>query len=88
LPRRLKLSTTVSPEGYAVLRDRIRSGKVRNLAQAVDLVVRELRRVENKRKLAHATAQYYETASEAAIDEENALAAGFDPDAPADNSGI
>jgi len=78
MSRRKKLSTTVSPEGYAFLRGMIRAGKADNLAQAVDLVLAEFRRIENRRKLAQATAQYYEGASQAAIDEENSLAVAFD----------
>jgi hypothetical protein len=78
MPRRKKLSTTISPEGYAFLRSLIRAGKADNLAQAVDLVLSEFRRVENRRKLAQATAQYYGEASRDAIDEENSLAAAFD----------
>ena len=78
MPRRKKLSTTISPEGYASLRNLIRAGKAENIAQAVDLVLAEFRRIENRRKLAQATAQYYEDASQGAIDEENGLAAAFD----------
>ncbi len=85
---RRKISTTVSPEGYALLRDLIRAGKARNLAQALDLVLSEIRSLENRRKLARGTLRYYKSASQAAIDEENALAAEFDPDAPADNPRI
>jgi len=78
MSRRKKLSTTISPEGYAFLRSLVRGGKARNLAQAVDLVLAEFRRLENRRKLAQATAQYYEEASQGAIDEENSLAAAFE----------
>jgi hypothetical protein len=78
MQRRKKLSTTISPEGYAFLRSLIRGGKARNLAQAVDLVLAEFRRIDNRRRLARATAQYYNEASQAAIDEENSLAAAFD----------
>jgi hypothetical protein len=78
MPRRRKLSTTISPEGYAYLRSLIRAGKVENLAQAIDLVLAEFRRTENRRRLERATAQYYDHASQEAIDEENSLAAAFD----------
>jgi hypothetical protein len=77
MPRRRKLSTTVSPEGYAFLRSLIRAGKAANLAQAVDLVLAEFRRIDNRRRLAQATARYYDEASQPAIDEENNLAAAF-----------
>jgi hypothetical protein len=78
MPRRRKLSTTISPEGYSYLRSLIRAGKAENLAQAIDLVLAEFRRIENRRRLERATAQYYDQASQEAIDEENNLAAAFD----------
>jgi hypothetical protein len=77
MARRKKVSTTISPESYAVLRGMIRAGQALNLAQALDLVLAEFRRTENRRKLERATAQYYEEASQEAIDEENQLAAAF-----------
>jgi hypothetical protein len=76
--RRKKVSTTISPDGYAALRGLIRSGKAENIAQAMDLVLAEFRRMENRRKLEQSTAQYYEQASQEAIDEENGLAVAFD----------
>jgi hypothetical protein len=77
MQRRKKLSTTVSSDGYALLRNLVRAGKAANLAQAVDLVLSEFRRSENRRRLEQATARYYEEASSDALDEENALAATF-----------
>jgi len=75
--RRKKLSTTISPEGYAFLRNLIRSGRASSLAEAMDLVLEEIRRAENRRKLEEATTRYYDEASQEAIDEENSLAAAF-----------
>ena len=75
--KRKKISTTISPEGYAFLRGLIRSGRAESLAQAVDLAVEEVREIENRRKLKQATAEYYATASQEAIDEENNLATAF-----------
>lgn len=77
MARRKKLSTTISPEGYAFLRTLIRSGRAANLAEAMDLVLEEIRRAENRRKLEEATTRYYDEASQEAIDEENSLAAAF-----------
>lgn len=77
MARRKKLSTTISPEGYAFLRTLIRSGRAANLAEAMDLVLEEIRRAENRRKLEEATTRYYDEASQEAIDEENSLAAVF-----------
>jgi hypothetical protein len=43
----------------------------------MDLVLEEIRRAENRRKLEEATTRYYDEASQEAIDEENSLAAAF-----------
>jgi hypothetical protein len=77
MPRRIKLSTTISPDGYALLRRLVRAGKAATIAQAVDLVLSEFRRLENRRRLEQATAHYYERATQEAIDEENSLATAF-----------
>jgi predicted S18 family serine protease len=74
MARRKKVSTTISPESYAFLRSLIRSGKAENLAQALDLVLGEIRRADNRARLERATAAYYESASAEAIQEENDLA--------------
>lgn len=75
--RRKKVSTTISPESYAFLRELIRRGRAENLAQALDLVLEEIRRADNRRRLEQATAEYYQNASQESIDEENSLAAAF-----------
>jgi hypothetical protein len=73
MSRRKKISTTVSPEGYALLRTLIRSGRAENLAQAVDLALEEVRRAENRRKLESATAQYFDSLTAQELQEENEL---------------
>lgn len=77
MARRKKVSTTISPEGYAFLRALIRSKKAQNLAQALDYVLDEIRRADNRARLEAATTAYYESASQEAIDEENQIAADF-----------
>jgi hypothetical protein len=77
MARRKKLSTTISPDGYAFLLALIRSKKAENLAQALDYVLDEIRRADNRARLEAATAAYYENASQDAIDEENQIAADF-----------
>ncbi|MGH9746908.1 MAG: hypothetical protein ACRD59_12470 [Candidatus Acidiferrales bacterium] len=74
MARRKKISTTISPESYAFLRALIRSRKAENLAQALDYVLDEIRRADNRARLEAATATYYENASQEAIREENELA--------------
>lgn len=77
MARRKKLSTTISPEGYAFIRKIIRSGRADNIAQALDLILEDIRTIENRERLERATAEYYQNASQEAIDEENSLAAAF-----------
>jgi hypothetical protein len=71
--RRKKVSTTISPESYAFLRELIRSGRAENLAQALDLVLEEIRRADNRRRLEQATAKYYDELTPEQIAEENEL---------------
>jgi hypothetical protein len=71
---RAKLSTTVAPENYRYLTALVKSGKARSLAEAVDEAVEHLRRSENRRRLAKATAQYFEALSPEALAEEAAFA--------------
>jgi hypothetical protein len=70
---RKKVSTTISPESYAFLRGLIRSGKAENLAQALDLVLDEIRRADNRARLERATAAYYDNLTAEEIQEENEL---------------
>jgi len=75
MPRRKKVSTTISPESYAFLRGLIRARKARNLAQALDLVLDEIRAADNRARLERATAAYYENLTPEEIQEENELGA-------------
>ena len=71
---RAKLSTTVAPENYRYLTSLVKSGKVESLAEAVDEAVENMRRSENRRRLARATTEYFESLSSEARGEESALA--------------
>ncbi len=71
---RAKLSTTVAPENYRYLAALVKSGKASSLAEAVDEAVEHLRRSENRRRLARATAEYFESLSPQALAEEASLA--------------
>jgi Arc/MetJ-type ribon-helix-helix transcriptional regulator len=70
---RTKLSTTVAPETYRYLTALVERGKVRSLAEAVDEAVEHLRRSENRRQLARATAEYYDSLSPQEMEEERSL---------------
>ena len=82
--KRQKISTTIAPEGYAFLRALVRSGKAQNLAEAIDMVLEEIRRLDNRRRLEKATAEYYDNASAEAIAEENELASSLSASAGGD----
>ena len=71
---RSKLSTTVSSRTYEYLTHLVESGQVRSLAEAVDEAVEEMRRNENRRRLARATAEYYASLPIEEVAEENSFA--------------
>ena len=71
--RRKKISTTIAPEGYAFLEGLIESGKAQNLAEAIDLVLEEYRRADNRARLERATAEYYDSLTPKEVGEENEL---------------
>jgi hypothetical protein len=68
--RRKKISTTVAAESYAFLERLMDQGKADSLAEAMDLVLREARRLDNRTRLEHMTAEAYEKMSPEAIAEE------------------
>jgi len=71
---REKLSTTVSPETYKFLQNMVSEGEVASLAEALDAVVTRIRRLENRKRLAAATATYFERLDPKAAREEHELA--------------
>jgi hypothetical protein len=77
MARRKKVSTTISPDGYAFLRALIRSRKAENLAQALDYVLDEMRRADNRARLEAATTAYYDSLTPEEIEEEDHLAVSF-----------
>jgi hypothetical protein len=52
----------------------VESGQAATLAEALDKSVGKLRRLENRKRLANATARYYEQTGAQITAEENALA--------------
>lgn len=71
---RNKVSTTISPEAYAFLEQMIESGKVRNLSEAIDTSISKVMRMENRKRLALATARYFDEMEPAAAIQERDLA--------------
>jgi hypothetical protein len=70
---RKKISTTIAPEGYAFLVGLIRSRKAHNLAEAIDLVLEETLRADNRARNEQSAAAYYDSLTAEEIDEENRL---------------
>jgi len=71
---RAKLSTTVSPQNYQYLEHKVKSGEADSIAEALDRSIYRVRKLENRERLAKATAEYFNRLSPEAIAEENALA--------------
>ena len=71
---REKLSATVSAETYEFLQNMVSKGKVASLAEALDAIVARIRRLENRKRLAAATATYFEELDPIAAREEQDLA--------------
>ena len=71
---RAKLSTTIAPENFQYLESLVRSGKARNLAEALDITLHRSRKLDNRRRLESATAAYFDGLLPEAQAEEEELA--------------
>lgn len=71
---RFKLSTTVSKDTYAFLKQMVESGEAATFADALDKAIDKLRRLENRNRLANATIRYFEQLGATTAAQENALA--------------
>ena len=71
---RMKLSTTVAAEYFAFLETMVSLGRTDSIAEAVDLAIARLRRVENRAQLEAATVAYFDGLSPEAQQEEQDLA--------------
>jgi len=74
---RAKLSTTIAEENYRFLTTLVKSGKAESLAEAVDEVVEDFRKNENRRRLAKATSEYFDSLSSEELREERSLTASM-----------
>ena len=74
---RTKLSTTVSPETYQFLEQMISKGQATTMAEALDAVIIKVKRLENRKRLASATARYFEQLDSPTVDEERQLVTGL-----------
>ena len=71
---RAKLSTTVASETYEFLEQMVKRGQAATLAEALDIIITKVRRLENRKNLAQATTRYFDELDSDSIREENALA--------------
>jgi hypothetical protein len=71
---RMKLSTTVAAENFTFLESMVSAGRTDSIAEAVDLAIERLRRVENRARLEAATTAYFAGLSPEAEAEETVLA--------------
>ena len=78
MPHRQKISTTIAAGSYAYLQSLIAAGKARNLAEALDLALAQLRRAERRARLEQATTAYFESLPAPADREESSLATALD----------
>jgi hypothetical protein len=74
---RAKLSTTIAPENFQYLESLVRSGKARNLAEALDITLQRSRKLDNRRRLESATAAYFDGLPREARAEEEELEAAL-----------
>jgi hypothetical protein len=81
MARRVKLSTTIAKETMGFLQAKVNAGEAQSVADALDRAVARVRRLENRRRLAAATAAYYndlnhdELGAERALERDVAMAA-------------
>jgi hypothetical protein len=61
-------------ENFTFLESMVRTGRTGSIAEAVDLAIERLRKVENRSRLATATAAYFDALSPQSHAEERALA--------------
>ena len=71
---RAKLSTTVARDNYEFLTALVRTGRAHSLAEAIDEAVEQFRRIENRRKLAKATTEYFNSLTPEEVAEEQSIA--------------
>jgi hypothetical protein len=74
---RQKISTTIAPETLAYLERLLDSGEAATLAEAIDKAIERVRVIENRERLEHDTAAYFDGMTEEEEAEENRLASAL-----------
>ena len=67
---RQKISTTISRQSLAYLHKMIESGHARNLAEAIDVAVRQLWEEDWRREMDAKVSAYYDSLSDQEVEEE------------------
>lgn len=67
---RKKRSTTISSESYAYIERQISSGQASSVAEVVERALERMRRLENRSRLEHDTAAYFDGLTSGAAREE------------------
>lgn len=67
---RQKISTTISAQTLQYLERAIKSGEAANLAEAIDLAIRQLREEEWRREMDAKVSAYYDSLSDEEVEEE------------------
>ena len=70
---RAKVSTTVAHDNYEFLERQVASGQARSLGDALDQSIAALRRLHNRKRLAAATRNYFNSMTHEAAVEERSL---------------
>lgn len=70
---RAKLSTTIDARNYEYLQSKVAAGEAANLAEALDTLLRKVRRLENRLRLSTATSEYFDNLDSTEVSHENAL---------------
>ncbi len=71
---RAKLSTTIDSRNFEYLQKKVAAGEAASIAEALDRLLRKLRKLENRERLAIATSQYFDDLESGEQVDENALA--------------
>ncbi len=71
---RAKLSTTIDSRNYSYLLSKVAAGEAASIAEALDHLLRKIRRMENRERLSAATSEYFDGIDSGHLADENALA--------------
>ena len=71
---RAKLSTTIDSRNFAYLQSKVAAGEAASVAEVLDRLLRKIRKIENRERLAAATTDYFDNMDSREVADEGALA--------------